>query len=272
MAVAIPLMQVGMMAASMAGTGMAMANGNKSSNQQQGSQSGSSQQQTVFSPRSLPEERIQNLMQNLGEDQLGFIRNLMNSNTSPYTLSAADQAQLDKSYEATIGRFNQEGRDMADYLATTRGLNKSDTPVGQQVMDRYGMGMADILSNKADSALNLGLQGTNLKLNGAQITPSGLMNAFNPYFSERMQSGITFGNQTGNSSGSFSQTPSMLTTIGQGMGVMQQGIGLGAQMGGFAGGGAGGIGKGMTQMGGGGGTSVGNPYRGYGLGSSGSPF
>src|SRR5688572_20136252 len=187
-----------------------------------------------FDPRSGSEQQILNQYQGLGDQQMSFLNNLVMGGTSPFALNSKDQAQLDTAYNSAFSRFNQEGRDMADYLATTRGLNKSDTPVGQQVMDRYGMGMADLLSQRANAGLNLGLQGTNLRLMGSQALPSGLGAAFMPQFQERMSAPTqTFSGQ-GSSQSMQRYTPSTMSQIGQGMGLASQAIGLGAQIGGMA--------------------------------------
>lgn len=219
--------------------------GSKSSSQTQNqNQSGSSS--TTLNPRSGSEQQILNQLQGLGDNQLSFLTSLMNGGTSPFALNANDQAQLDQSYGGAINRFNQEGRDMADYLATTRGLNKSDTPVGQQVMDRYGMGMADLLSQKANAGLNMGLSATGLRLQGTGALPSGLSAAFNPQFQERMATPYQTWSGQGSSSSQSRYNPSLMDNIGQGMGLVSQGIGLGAQLGGLA------MGIPMPSMGGGG--------------------
>src|SRR6187549_3814010 len=161
MAVAIPLM---MLAASAASTGLAMSKGNKSGGEQQQSNSGSGFQQVSFNPRSAQEAQILNQFRGYGDQQLSFLNGLTTGGVSPFALNAADQSQLDKSYQSAFDRFNLEGKDYADYLATTRGLNKSDSPVSEQAMMRYGLGMGDLLSQKANMGLNMGLQGTGLRL------------------------------------------------------------------------------------------------------------
>lgn len=205
------------------------------SSKQQTSQSQSSEgtQQTVFSPRSAQEQHILNQYQGLGDQQTSFLQSLMSGGVSPFALNAKDQEQLDASYQSAFDRFGVQGKDYADYLATTRGLNKSDTPVSQQAMERYGLGMSDLLSQKANAGLNLGLQGTQMRLMGSQALPAGLGASFSPLFSERMAGGKTY--STGNSRGMSTtvNTPSLMTQIGQGMSLGSQALGLGAQMGGM---------------------------------------
>jgi hypothetical protein len=192
--------------------------GSSKSTQTQNQTSNQMSRYTV-DPRSGSEQQILNQLQGYGNNQLSFLNTLMNGGVSPFALSPADQAQLDQAYSGAMNRFNQEGRDMADYLATTRGLNKSDTPVGQQVMDRYGMGMADLLSQKANAGLNMGLQGTGLRLQGSQALPSGLTVPLQLLNNERMATGTQTGSGFSNGTSTMRYTPSIMSQIGQGMGL-----------------------------------------------------
>lgn len=216
--------------------------GESTYNQNQGGYS-----QLQVQPRSSLEASILGQIGALGGQQANFLTNLMSGQQSPFSLNLGDQEQLDKAYQSAFERFNTEGKDYADYLATTRGLNKSDTPVSQQAMQRYGMGMSDLLSQKANMGLNMGLQGTGLRLQGASTSPSGLMEAFNPMFQERMATGLNrtgfsgsgssnymtngslYSNTQGTSKTNQSNTPSLMDSIGQGM---MLGAGLGSMMGG----------------------------------------
>jgi hypothetical protein len=205
-----------------------------------------------FKPRSAQEAQLLNQIQGLGNEQNHFLSQLINGQSSPFQLTPQDQAQLDAAYGGAMNRFQTEGKDYADYLATTRGLNKSDTPVSQQAMERYGLGMSDLLSQKANQGLNMGLQGTGLRLQGAGSLPAGLGSAFNALYNERLAAPQTtmtssgsgssnstfnsnmFGNQNGTSMTTQRYTPSLMQQIGQGMSLASQGIGLGAQIGGMA--------------------------------------
>jgi len=199
-------------------------------------------QQTIFDPRSAQEQYILNQYQDLGDEQRAFLQQLM-SGASPYTMNQGDQDLVNQSFDAANQRFDLAGKDYADYLATTRGLNKSDTPVSQQAMQRYGLGKADLESQRAQAALNYGLQGSQLRLAGAQSLPAGLGAAFMPMFNERMAGGRTQSsqNQGGSSNANFynstfgnsssnttqRQTPSLMSQIGQGMQLGAQGALLG---------------------------------------------
>ena len=205
-----------------------------SKNTQVQNQQESSRSSYTTAPRSGSEQQILDQLQGFGNDQLSFLTSLMTGGVSPFQLGAQDQAQLDQAYGGAMNRFQTEGKDYADYLATTRGLNKSDTPVSQQAMQRYGMGMADLLSQKANAGLNMGLQGTGLRLQGTQALPSGLLGAFNPQFQERMQTGTQLGSGSSSGRTTLTHTPSLMSQIGQGMSLGSQAIGLGAQIGGMA--------------------------------------
>jgi len=199
-------------------------------------------QQTTFAPRSAQEQNILNQYQSLGNDQQAFLQQLM-SGASPYTMNQGDQDLVNQSFDAAKQRFTLAGKDYLDYMATTRGFNKSDTPVAQQALERFGLGLADLESQRAQAALNYGLQGSQLRMAGAQALPGGLGAAFTPMFNERMAGGRTqtsqdqsgssnanFYNSTfGNSSSNTTQrqTPSLMSQIGQGMQLGAQGALLG---------------------------------------------
>jgi hypothetical protein len=200
-----------------------------SKTEQKETQQNSGSSWTTFDKASDTERNILNQYRGLGEQQLGFLNNLVNGGTSPFTLNANDQAQLDKSYQSAFDRFNLEGKDYVDYLATTRGLNKSDDPVSQQALQRYGLGMGDLLSQKANAGLNMGLQGTQMRLMGSQALPAGMGAAFSPMYNERMASGTMQHQGSGSGTSIQTHTPSLMTQIGQGM---QLAAGMGSMVGG----------------------------------------
>lgn len=224
-------------------------------NQSQGAQSSIN-----FKQASPMEQQLLSQIRGLGNDQTAFLQNLMSGQTSPYALNAQDQGQLDASYKGAMDRFSLEGKDYADYLATTRGLNKSDDPVSQQAMQRYGLGMADLLSQKANQGLNMGFQGTGMRMQGASIVPAGLGMGFQSLYNERLAAptttqtssasgsstnkftGSQIGNMNGTSNTMQRYTPSIMSQIGQGMGLAQQGLALAA--------GIGSMGMGMPGLGG----------------------
>lgn len=196
-------------------------------------QSSTNTQKTSFDQASDMERRIMAQYEGLGNQQNQFLGNLFTGNRSIYELEGRDQQQLDQAYQSAFDRFDVQGKDYADYLASTRGLNKSDTPVSQQAMERYGLGMSDLLSQRANAGLNLGMQSTMAKLGAVGATPGGLNAAFAPMYNERMAGGTTTMTGSGRSDQTTYQTPSVMSQIGQGMALGSQAIGLGAQLGGM---------------------------------------
>lgn len=215
-------------------------------------QSSTNTQQTTFKPASQREQAIMDDYYGLGRTQSDFLKNFVSGGNSLYQLGEQDQQQLDQAYQSAFDRFNVQGKDYADYLASTRGLNKSDTPVSQQAMERYGLGMSDLLSQRANAGLSLGFQGNMAKLGATGMTPGGLNAAFAPMYNERMAGGMTTMTGNGRSDQTTYQTPSVMSQIGQGMALGSQAIGLGAQLGGMFMGPMGGMAGMAGGMGGGG--------------------
>lgn len=170
--------------------------------------SSKSTQKTTFDQAGQEERAARAQYQNLGNEQNNFLLSLLNG---------GQDGAIAKSFDAAKQRFSLAGKDYADYLATTRGLNKSDTPVSQQAMERYGLGMADLESQQANMGLNYGF-------NATQALPAGTQAVANPLFQERMASGTT----------TMKHNPSLMSQISQGMSLGSQAIGLGAQIGGLA--------------------------------------
>lgn len=216
-------------------------------------------QQTTFNPASAEETALRQQFSGLGTQQNQALQSLLqqvSGGTSPFALSPADQAQLDQAYQGSINAYNMQAKQYADQLAGGRGMRMSDTPISAQAMQQYGLGMGDILSNKAMQGLNMGLSGNQFRANtifqGANALPSGSVAAFNPLFQERLASGTT--RTQGNTSGTTVSTPSLMSQIQQGIGIagslgsMGAGFmsgmpGAGAAAGGASAGGSGGLGS-----------------------------
>lgn len=208
-------------------------------------------QQTTFNPASAEETALRQQFSGLGTQQNQALQSLLqqvSGGTSPFALSPADQVQLDQAYQGSINAYNMQARQYADALAGGRGMRMSDTPISAQAMQQYGLGLGDILSNKAMQGLNMGLSGNQFRANailqGANALPSGSIAAFNPLFQERLASGIT--RTRGNTSGTTISTPSLMSQIQQGIGIagslgsMGVGYGNGGGSGGMIPGGLGG--------------------------------
>jgi hypothetical protein len=161
-------------------------------------------QQTTYAPASADEQALRQQFQDLGTSQNQTLQGLMDfsRNGSALSLSPQDQSQLDQAFNSAQQRLQIQGKDYADFLSGSRGLRMSDTPIAQQALDRFGLGMADLNSQRAMAGLNLGLASnqfkTNLGLMSSQALPSGSIAAFNPLFQERMASGSTHVQGTGN--------------------------------------------------------------------------
>lgn len=150
------------------------------------------QQVTHLGQRADMEWRGLNTLEQLGNNQAGAMHGLlanlygnMNYQQPDITLNANNQALLDQQYQGAIDRLGIEGKDYADFLAGGRGMRMSDTPVAQQAIQRYGLGLSDLLGQKAGAALNLGqnlyqMGQQNRQFNigsllaGTQVMPSAL--------------------------------------------------------------------------------------------------
>lgn len=192
---------------------------NAGTSQQTGDTAFSQTQQTTFKPASESEQALLDQFKGLGGQQLQALQQVLNSaQGSAFTLSPQDQASLDQAYQGALNQYNTQAKDYGAYLAGGRGMRMSDTPVAQQAIERYGLGLGNIMSEKARAGLELGLAGNQFKVNaglmGAQALPSGLVSAFNPLYNERMASGVTSSSGTGRSSQSYTQP--LMQTIMQG--------------------------------------------------------
>jgi len=235
-----------------------------------------STQQTTFDPASLREQAIMDDYYSLGRDQSNFLKNMFHGKTGMYDLSSPDQQRLDEAYQSAFDRFNLQGKDYADYLSSTRGLNKSDTPVSQQAMERYGLGMSDLLSQRANARLNLGFQGNMAKLGAIGMTPGGMNAAFAPMYNERMAGGMTTRTGRGTTDQTQYSSPSVMQQVQQGMGIA---AGAGMMAGGLMTQNPMMMMGGLGQLNGGGGgmgwgnlfTKIGNGLKGPGFGAAASP-
>ncbi len=177
-------------------------------------------QQTTFAPASPEELALRQQFATLGTAQKASILDAMNRAQSGnlLSLSPADQGRLDEAFNAARQRLTVGGKDYADFLSGSRGLRMSDTPISQQALDRFGLGLADLESQRAQAGLNLGLNTNTLALNtllqGAQSLPSGSVAAFNPLFQERLGSGTT--RTTGRTGGTTISNASPLQQVLQG--------------------------------------------------------
>lgn len=149
---------------------------------------------------------------------------LFGSGGSPLQLSSGDHVELNKAYNAARDRWNLDSKDYADFLAGSRGLRLSDTPISQQAMQRQGLGLAEIESNRAMAGLDLGLKSNQYRLNLAQGLPGAGAFQLGNYLQERSAQPTTKTVGTGYVQGS--QSPSGLQTgaaIAGGVGTLAMG-------------------------------------------------
>ena len=151
---------------------------------------------TTFDPASQAEQDLLAQFSGLGKTQNQALLDRLDaltSGTSPYTLSPEDQAMVDRAYNAAQVELALGNKDYADYLAGGRGLRMSDTPIAQSALQRQGLGLSSLLSEKARTSLDLGLQGNQYRNSAAvglsSALPAGSLSAFNPLFQERLASG-----------------------------------------------------------------------------------
>ena len=169
--------------------------------------------QLTTAPRSAEEQALLNQFINLGSSQTNALNQLGQEALTgdPFALSDQAKAGINQYYDTGLDRMRLEGKDYADFLSGSRGLRMSDTPIAQQALQRYGLGLADLEGQRARDLVNYGLAGnqyrTNLGLMASQALPSGSVAAFNPLFSERMATGTQRQWGTGKTSGSQTMSP-----------------------------------------------------------------
>lgn len=188
----------------------------------QQSSSDSSQTQTTSLPQASAEEvALRKQFETLGTDQQQMLQALIQkaqSGQSVYQLNAADSAQLDQAYAAANQQYDLAARQNTDYMAGGRGLRMSDTPIASQAIQQYGLGKAQLVSDRALQGLNLGFQANsynnNLGLMAAQAAPMGLQTAYQGLFNERLAQPTSTGTATSSTRGSSTQP--LMQTILQG--------------------------------------------------------
>ena len=184
-------------------------------------------QKTTFEKRTPAEQAILDQLSGLGTAQQDAIMQQirqLTSGASPFALAPADQELVNQQYSSAQQQLDLQNKDYADFLSGGRGLRMSDTPISSQAMQRNALGQAELLSNKANTSLNLGLQGNQYRMNSvlglSSAMPSGSVAAFNPMFQERLAGGTT--RTQGNTRGTTISTPSLMSSIGQGIGIAGQ--------------------------------------------------
>lgn len=187
---------------------------------------------TTTIPGASPEEKaLREQFGNLSTTQIKAIQDelsrISGSGFSPFAMNLQDQQQLDSAFNAARDRFNLSSKDFADFSAGGRGLRMSDTPIAQQAMERQGMGLADLESQRANAGLTLGLQGnqyrTNTALGLAGAQPGAGVFNLQQYLQERMAQPTT--HSTGFGTGTATQ-PGLQTGAALAGGVGSLALGL----------------------------------------------
>lgn len=214
-----------------------------------GKQQTNSTQTNSFAGMGPEEKALADRMTQLGMSQADAIQYVMDQskgggNINTVGLNATDQANLDQAYAGAEQNLRRFGNIMGQDLAGTRGLNTSDTPVSEAVLRETMPAYANLMSNKAQYGLGLGLNLAQMNegkrqfnlsslLSGSGAMPTGLGFGLNRMQNERMAANT----QTGSSLGYKSD--SIMNQIGQGAAAYNQmGQGTSAMFGGGSGGGA----------------------------------
>jgi hypothetical protein len=167
-----------------------------------------------------PEVALREAIEGWGGTQQAGLNDAANfaANGDYLALSPQSQATLDKAFDASRQQLELEGKDYADFLSGSRGLRMSDTPISQQALQRYGLGLSALESQRAMAGLNLGLN-TNLarqtdRLNLASTLPGGTVFGHNAQMNNRLAQPTTHTVGTGNTT--VYNNPSLLEQMNQG--------------------------------------------------------
>lgn len=156
------------------------------------------------------EQQMTNRLMQLGMSQADAVQSAIDqtrngTKINSVALSPQDQALVDQSYSGAEQNLRRMGNIMGQDLASTRGLNTSDTPVSEAVLREMLPALASLQDSKAQQSLGLGLNLANLNegarqfnlstlLNGAQTTPSAGQFGLGLLQSDRQARGTQRGN------------------------------------------------------------------------------
>lgn len=186
-----------------------------------------------FAEATPEEKRLVERMSQLGMDQADALKYVMDATrggerqVNALGLNATDQATLDAAYGGAEANLRRFGNIMGQDLAGTRGLNPSDTPVSEAVLRETLPAFQQLMSDKAQQGLGLGmhLRGLNEQarqfnlqamLGGATSTPNALGFNLNRMQGERMA------RNTSTTSGKTYNNGSVMDQIGQGAAAYNQ--------------------------------------------------
>jgi hypothetical protein len=197
-----------------------------------GKQQTNSSETNSFAGMGPEEKALADRMTKLGMSQADAIQYVMDNskgggNINTVGLNSTDQAQLDQAYAGAEQNLRRFGNLMGQDLAGTRGLNTSDTPVSEAVLRETMPAYANLMSNKAQYGLGLGLNLAQMNegarqfnlssiLSGSGAMPTGLGFGLNRMQNERMAANTRTGSSLGYKSDSVMQQ------IGQGAAAYNQ--------------------------------------------------
>ena len=209
------------------------------------------------------EQAVVDRLQGLGMNQADAITAVMEMARQPQGsmllgLQGSDRDLLDQAFAGAETGLRHQANLLGQDMASTRGLNRSDTPVAGAIAQLFLPALASLQSQKAAQSLGLGLNlgqlnegrrqfNINALLAGGTAMPSALAGLANRFQQERFAGAKTVGTSRG------TQTPSLMQSIGQGIGLVGQlgSLGMGIAGAGSGGGGipvgglAGGLGSGQ---------------------------
>ena len=175
---------------------------------------------TSLPEASAAEQVLRDQFRGLNFQQLRAIQSgldRLSSTDSPLAMNTQDQQTFNTAWDAAQNRMQSNAKDYADFLSGSRGLRMSDTPISRQAMDQFGLAMADLNAQRANSQLSTGLQTNQYRLNaglglGGALPGAGAF-SLGSYLNERMAQPTTHTVGTGYVAGT--QTPSGLQTGAQ---------------------------------------------------------
>ena len=190
------------------------------------SSSSSSTQRTSLPGIGVGEANAVNALTNYANQQGGIMGSLYNQAMQPDVvpqgisrLSPEDQDVLDQAYQGQLDELQRRMGIARDQFAGMTGMRGFASPVATSVSREFAPQFANLLSQKAQQQLGLGVnirdfnEGTRRynqgwRLGLTQANPTGLGNLANYHVGLRMAQPTTYTNSTGSGRGQSSYTPS----------------------------------------------------------------
>jgi len=191
-------------------------------------QSSTFEHQTLIPGMGQREQNMVNQLTKVGlsqADALQYVLRQGQQGTGLIGLQGSDQDLLNQAFSGAEAGIRRKADILGQDMAGTRGLNRSDTPVNESVLREMLPMIQQNESAKASQSLGLGLnlaqlrqQNLQMLLGGVNSTPSALWNTAQRMQNERFAGAKTIGSSVMKSS----RTPSLMDSIGQGIGLASQ--------------------------------------------------